>query len=92
MRFQIFFFVSSIFLAPLMANAKVLNLSNDIEKMTFPQRGNTMSYVRTHYGNTVHISHSKGKSTKSRPRITRWNYGHFTVYFEKNIVLHTVIH
>jgi len=92
MKFQIFLLLLAIFLTPLMVNATILNLSNQLKITTFPQRGKTMSNVRTQYGNAPHISHSKGRTTKNRPRITRWNYGHFTVYFEKNLVLHTVIH
>jgi hypothetical protein len=92
MKIQLSRFLALIFLVPLMANANTLNLSHEDKKITSPQRGKTMNYVRMQYGNAEHISHSKGKSTKNKPRITRWNYGHFTVYFEKNLVLHTVIH
>ncbi|MCK5813705.1 MAG: hypothetical protein KAH03_05580 [Cocleimonas sp.] len=51
-----------------------------------------MKKVLKHYGKAKRITRSKGRVSKKWPRITRWEYGRFTVYFEKHTVLHTVIH
>jgi hypothetical protein len=92
MKIQTSLFIATLLLSPLMASANELNLNNEVKINNYPQRGKTMSHVRTQYGNAMRIHASKGKYTKNWPPITRWNYSHFTVYFEKNLVLHTVIH
>ena len=92
MKIQTSLFIATLLLSPLMASANELNLNNEVKTNNYPQRGKTMNHVRTQYGNAMRIHASQGKSTKNWPPITRWDYGHFTVYFEKNLVLHTVIH
>ncbi len=58
----------------------------------YPTRGMKMSAVKAHYGQPSSIRVSSGKVKKQWPRITVWNYGNFSVYFERNTVLHTVVH
>lgn len=58
----------------------------------YPKRGMTMKQVRRHYGKPHSIRKSAGKVKKNWPRITVWNYGKFSVYFERHITLHTVVH
>ena len=57
-----------------------------------PKRGMSMKQVRKHYGEPKSVRKSKGKVKKLWPRITVWNYGQYSVYFERHIVLHTVVH
>jgi hypothetical protein len=57
-----------------------------------PKRGMTMKQVRAKYGKPKKVYKSKGRVKKDWPRITRWEYGRFSVYFERRIVLHTVVH
>jgi hypothetical protein len=57
----------------------------------YPQRGMKMSSVKAHYGAPHSVRVSKGKVKKQWPRITVWNYGTFSVYFESKTVLHTVV-
>lgn len=52
-----------------------------------PQRGETMATVRARQGKPGKIDPAVGD-----PPITRWVYRGFTVYFEKNRVIHTVAH
>ena len=59
---------------------------------TYPRRGMSMKQVRKHYGQPESTRKSKGKVKKQWPRITVWNYGKYSVYFERHIVLHTVVH
>ncbi|HKJ95468.1 MAG TPA: hypothetical protein VKA32_07560 [Gammaproteobacteria bacterium] len=51
-----------------------------------PKRGETMKTVRARQGQPRHIDPAVGD-----PPITRWEYPAFTVYFEKNRVIHTVM-
>lgn len=58
----------------------------------YPKRGMTMAQVRKQYGKPHSTRKSVGKTRKKWPRITVWNYGKFSVYFERHITLHTVVH
>lgn len=51
-----------------------------------PSRGMTMSTVRAQFGNPMDARPAVG-----RPPITRWVYDDFTVYFEHQYVIHSVI-
>jgi hypothetical protein len=52
-----------------------------------PRNGVNMASVRQQYGNPV----SEGAAIGDPP-ITRWEYEGFSVYFEYDLVLHSVIH
>ncbi len=52
-----------------------------------PSRGLTMDEVRAQFGDPKEI-----KSPIGDPPITRWVYDNFTVHFEYNYVIHSVIH
>jgi hypothetical protein len=58
-----------------------------------PASGVTMSQVRQQFGNpaTEHptVSVSGGPS---QPPITRWDYAGFSVFFEHDRVVHSVVH
>lgn len=58
----------------------------------YPKPGMSMKQVRKRYGEPKSIRKSKGKVKKLWPRITVWNYGTHSVYFERHLVLHTVVH
>ena len=82
-------------LTPLITHADIIQVGHHIsvaKTIATPKRGSTMKNVLLRYGKAKRISRSKGKSTAKHPRITRWEYGKFTVYFEKYRVLHTVVH
>jgi hypothetical protein len=51
-----------------------------------PNRGSTMSTVESRYGAPTNRHAAVGN-----PPITRWDYPQFSVYFENDRVLHTVI-
>lgn len=53
---------------------------------TVPGRGMTMEQVRERFGDPRQTEPAVGD-----PPITRWEYGDFTVYFEHNLVLHSVV-
>jgi hypothetical protein len=52
----------------------------------------SMNNVKAHYGQPYSVSQSATPVKKRWPRITVWNYGTFSVYFERKTVLHTVVH
>ncbi len=52
-----------------------------------PERGLTMDEVRARFGNPAEVVGPVGK-----PQITRWVFGDYTVYFEGNRVIHSVVH
>ena len=60
--------------------------------VNYPVRGMSMSSVRAQCGEPHTIQTSKGQVKAKWPRITIWNYGSFSVYFEHGKVLHTVVH
>lgn len=55
--------------------------------MDVPVNGMTTSEVRAHYGEPATVHAAVGD-----PPITRWDYGQWSVYFEYDIVLFTVLH
>jgi len=58
--------------------------------LDMPARGLSMKQVRKRYGKPQKIVSPSGHFSKRRPPITRWVYSNFTVYFENNLVLHSV--
>lgn len=58
----------------------------------YPKRGMTMKQVKKQFGQPQSVRQSAGKVKKQWPQITVWNYGKFSVYFERQIALHTVVH
>jgi len=57
------------------------------ERMELPPNGMKMDEVRAKYGEpkTEHAA-------VGNPPITRWDYDRWSVYFEYNLVLYTVLH
>lgn len=66
-------------------NAQVLTKSN------MPKFGQTKKAVSKKFGAAKRISVSKGKVTKRNPKITRWDYPAFSVFFENSHVIHSVV-
>lgn len=52
-----------------------------------PQRASTMDQVKTQFGEPMDTKPAVGD-----PPITRWEYANFTVYFEYDRVIETVVH
>lgn len=66
-------------------NAQVL------KKAHLPKLGQTMRSVSKRFGAAKRVSVSKGKITKRNPKITRWDYPTFSVFFENSHVIHSVV-
>jgi hypothetical protein len=56
-----------------------------------PQRGLTMAQVEKRYGAPLEKLPVRGGDTPKHPPINRWRYAGYTVYFERNIVIHSVL-
>ena len=56
-------------------------------RMDVPENGVTTADVRARFGEPVAIHSAVGD-----PPITRWEYGRWSVYFEYDVVLFTVLH
>jgi len=55
--------------------------------MDVPVNGMTTADVRARFGEPVKVHAAVGD-----PPITRWDYGQWSVYFEYDLVLFTVVH
>ncbi|GLQ31608.1 hypothetical protein [Litoribrevibacter albus] len=60
--------------------------SPELQDIPRPSNGMNMKAVESKYGIPVSTSGPVGK-----PPITTWEYDLFTVYFEHNLVIHTVL-
>lgn len=71
-------------------NAEVISIgkqSPDVDRSQLPQRGMSMAKVSGQYGAPVKKSAAVGN-----PPITQWIYDRYTVYFEHQHVVQTVVH
>ncbi len=59
--------------------------SPELQAIDRPIAGMDMNEVKEKFGEPLN------QSTIGSPAITTWKYAHFSVYFEKNIVLHSVL-
>ncbi|MCK5902922.1 MAG: hypothetical protein KAG28_07210 [Cocleimonas sp.] len=87
--------ITTLLLTTFSVQADILSIGTHAriaKQANMPKRGISMQSVRKHYGKARRIYRSKGKAHRKAPRITRWEYAKFTVYFERKHVLHTVVH
>ncbi|MBN8726337.1 MAG: hypothetical protein J0H15_01355 [Xanthomonadales bacterium] len=55
-----------------------------------PSRGLSMAQVEQRFGTPVEKLPTAGGDAPRHPPINRWRYAGFTVYFERNRVIHSV--
>ncbi|MEO8459454.1 MAG: hypothetical protein ABI451_02900 [Dokdonella sp.] len=60
------------------------------ESMVAPTRGMSMAAVEQRFGKPLEVLPTRGGDTPRHPPINRWRYAGFTVYFERNRVIHSV--
>lgn len=77
------------FAQPLVLSADVLLIEEvrQAGRMDLPVNGMTTADVRARFGEPVAVHAAVGD-----PPITRWEYDRWSVYFEYDIVLFTVLH
>jgi len=61
--------------------------ANETSSQTVPGRGMTMEQVEARFG-----APNEKIPPVGEPPISRWVYSNYTVYFERDIVLHAVTH
>lgn len=61
------------------------------ENGNFPHRGMSMAQVEHNYGAPLDKLAPAGGDTPRHPVIHRWRYAGYTVYFERNRVIHSVL-
>lgn len=68
------------------ADVLVLDEVRQVEKMDLPKNGLNKAEVESRFG-----APSKRHSAVGEPPITRWDYGTYSVYFEYDLVLYSVL-
>lgn len=56
-----------------------------------PMRGQSIAQVETHYGTPTEKLEPRGGQKRKWPKIDRWVYPNYTVYFEKGKVIDSVM-
>ena len=72
----------------LVVNDQVQVAPSDVQH---PSRGATMKAVEQQFGQPSERHAAVGGASGAQPPITRWDYPHFAVFFEKDRVVHTVV-
>ncbi len=80
---------------PMTAQADILSIGPNaqvLQKANTPKHGESMRVVSKKFGTAQRVKTSKGTVTKHNPKITRWDYSGFSVFFENSHVIHSVVH
>jgi hypothetical protein len=72
---------------PALADVLLVDSIQSAPQIQTPRNGLTMSQVRQQYGNPKAEIPAVGD-----PPISRWEYDGFSVFFENDLALHTVVH
>jgi hypothetical protein len=72
----------------LVMNDQVQIRESDVQR---PNRGATMKAVEQKFGAPAERHAAVGGASSAQPPITRWDYAQFSVFFEKDRVVHTVV-
>jgi len=80
-------------LAPALATADTLLVDRVRQEagQPVPTRGMTMDQVRARFGEPASVAGPVGGDRPQHPPITRWNYADFSVYFERSLVIDSVV-
>ena len=81
-------FIALLLISAGLANADVLIVDEvrQVDRMPLPKNGQDMNAVESRYGAPM-----KRHAAVGEPPITRWDYAEYSVYFEHNLVLYTVL-
>lgn len=79
-------FSTSLFTAADNVQIPIGQQSAELSNIDRPKTGMLQTQVRATYGDPI-----KEIPAKGTPAITRWEYAHYTVYFENNHVIYSVL-
>lgn len=68
------------------ADVLILDEVRQVEKMDLPENGLSKADVEARFG-----APAKRHAAVGEPPITRWDYGEYSVYFEYDLVLYSVL-
>lgn len=77
--------------APASADTLLIDRSRQTANMSVPARGMSMAQVEANFGAPAERLDPRGGQKQQWPTINRWVYPGFTVYFERNRVIDTVV-
>lgn len=82
-------FTVLLMMAAVAASADVLLIDEvrQVEQMSLPQNGLSKADVESRYGTPA-----EKRAAVGDPPISRWDYADYSVYFEYDLVLYTVLH
>jgi len=82
-------FIAFLLLMSGMACADVLIIDEvrQVEKMDLPENGQSKANIESKFGTPAQKHQAVGD-----PPISRWDYGDYSVYFEFDLVLFSVLH
>lgn len=69
------------------ADVLILDEVRQVERMDLPKNGMTKDQVEQHFG-----APADRKAAVGDPPISRWDYDDYSVYFERDLVLFSVLH
>lgn len=69
------------------ADVLIIEEVRQVERMNLPRNGQTMQAIEAHYG-----APDRRHAAVGEPPITRWDYADYSVYFENDRVLFSVLH
>jgi hypothetical protein len=92
-RSLILLFALAAFAGASLAHAEVLLMDRVKQErgMNAPARGMTMAQVEARFGAPTSKLDPRGGDTKLHPTINRWVYPGYTVYFERERVINSVM-
>ena len=79
---------SAAFAETLVVNDQVQVRESQLDR---PKRGLTMDQVEKQFGAPATRHPTVGGSSAQQPPITRWDYNGFSVFFERDRVVHSVV-
>jgi hypothetical protein len=92
---RIFWVVTGLALAgavvPVRADTLLVDRVKSESSALMPGRGMTMAQVESRYGAPVSKAAPVGGESPQHPPITRWNYADYSVYFEHDHVVDSVL-
>ena len=72
---------------PVLADVLLIEEVRQADRMELPENGMSKSEVRARFGEPAETTAAVGN-----PPISSWSYGRWSVYFEHDLVLFTVLH